>query len=101
MADLVNMRLNNVKELQGAIKVVHGCESRHVASVPVKTLESETAWEGWVEVFRIVGHPKAVVCYAWQYEDGSEMKSIAVLEIPPVDSPQSAVRVAIAATGKP
>jgi len=53
---------------------------------------------GWVEVFDLIGHAKAKRAYAWQYQDGpDEIKTVAVLEIPPVVSPQSAVKVAIAA----
>jgi hypothetical protein len=38
--------------------------------------------------------------YAWSYRDGDQIKSVAVLEIPPVDSPGSAVKVAIAIKGR-
>jgi hypothetical protein len=40
------------------------------------------------------------VTYAGTYRDGDKNKTIAVLEIPPVDSPESAVKVAIAAKGR-
>ncbi|SRR6266852_5276687 len=86
-----------ITQLKDAIRATHGCESLHVESVPVKEVfEGETAWEGTVEVFDLVGHPKTNRAYAWSYRDGDETKSIAVLQIPPVDSPQSAVKVAIA-----
>ena len=90
-----------ITQLKDAIRATHGCESLHVESVPVKEVfEGETAWEGTVEVFDLVGHPKANRAYAWSYRDGDEMKSIAVLQIPPVDSPQSAVKVAIASKAR-
>jgi hypothetical protein len=70
-------------------------------SVPVKEIfEGQTAWEGTVEVFDLVGHLEAKRAYAWSYRDGDQMKSVAVLGVPPVDSPQSAVKVAIAAKEK-
>ena len=88
-------------ELKDAIRATHGCESLHVQSVPVKEVfEGQTAWEGAVEVFDLVGHPQAKRAYAWSYRDGDKIKSVAVLEIPPVDSPQSAVKVTIAAEGR-
>jgi len=69
--------------------------------VPVhEVFRGETAWKGTVEVFDLSGHRKAKRCYAWQYEDGTETKTVAVLEIPPVDSPESAVKVAIAAKAR-
>ena len=43
---------------------------------------------------------KRIRAYAWSYRDGDTVKSVTILEIPPVDSPQSAVKVAIAAEAK-
>lgn len=90
-----------ITELKDAIRAMHGCESLHVESVPVvEVFERQTAWEGMVEVFDLVGHPKAKRAYAWTYRDGDQNKTIAVLEIPPVDSPEIAVKVAIAAKAR-
>lgn len=92
---------DKIANLQEAIRARHGCESRHVESVPVREVfRGETAWQGTVEVFDLIGHAKAKRAYAWSYQDGGETKSTAVLEIPPVDSPESAVKVAIAAKAR-
>ena len=92
---------DKIAQLQMAIRAMHGCESRHVDSVPVhEVFRGETAWRGTVEVFDLIGHAKAKRAYAWSYQDGGETKSTAVLEIPPVDSPESAVKVAIAAKAR-
>jgi hypothetical protein len=94
-------RQTDVKRLQKAIKEIRRCDSRHVESVPVvEQFEGQTAWEGTVEVFDLIGHPQATRAYAWSYRDGDQIKSVTILEIPPVDSPQSAVKVAIAAKAK-
>lgn len=96
------MSPKEITELKDAIRATHGCESLHVESVPVhEVFRGQTAWHGTVEVFDLLGHDRAKRAYAWQYEDGDETKSVAVLEIPPVDSPQSAVKVAIAAAAMP
>ncbi len=95
------MSPKEITELKDAIRATHGCESLHVESVPVKeVIGGDTAWEGTVEVFDLVGHPKANRAYAWSYRDGDETKSITVLHLAPVDSPQAAVRVAIASKGR-
>jgi hypothetical protein len=95
------MQPEKIKELQDAIRKTHGCDSSHVKSVPVtERYAGEVAWQGTVEVFDLVGHPKAKRAYAWSYRDGDQIKSVAVLEIPPVDSPGSAVKVAIAIKGR-
>jgi hypothetical protein len=66
----------------------------------VELFQGRTAWQETVEVFDLIGHPKAKRAYAWQYEEGRETKTIIALEIPPVDSAQTAVKVAIAATAR-
>jgi hypothetical protein len=72
--------------------------------VPVEEVfRGQTIWKGKVEVFDLTGHPKAKRAYAWSHLDGaddSDERFVAVLEIPPVDSPESAVKVAIAAEVK-
>jgi hypothetical protein len=87
-----------ITKLKDAIRASHGCESLHVGSVPVKDVfEGQTTWQGTVEVFELIGHPKAKRAYAWSYRDGNQNKTVAVLEIPLVDSPESAVKAAIGA----
>lgn len=60
----------------------------------------QVAWDGTVEVFALKGHPKAKRAFAWTYEENGSCKTTAVLEIPPVDSPQVAVKIALAAKGR-
>ena len=78
---------------------MHGCDSRHIESVPVNELfRGKPAWQGVVEVFDLIGHPKAKRCYAWSHLDGEHderTRYVAVLEIPPVISPQTAVIASI------
>ena len=90
--------MEHIESIQNAIKEVHGCDSQHVESVPVhEVFQGQTAWQGTVEVFDLIGHGKAKRLYAWQYQGGpEEIKTVTVLGIPPVDSPQTAVKVAIA-----
>lgn len=95
------MRRSDIKAFQEAIRATHGCEAVRVKSVPVREIfQGKTAWEGFVEVFDIKGHARAKHCYAWRYLDGKEWRYTTVLEIPPVDSPQTAVKIAIAAKSR-
>ncbi len=95
------MQPKDVTTPKNAIRVMHGCESLHVESVPVKEeFEGRTAWEGSVEVFDLIDCQKAKRAYAWLFQDGGKDNFIVVLEIPPVDSPQSAVKVAIASKAR-
>ena len=73
-----------ITKLKDAIRATHGCESLHVKSVPVKEVFEGQTWQGTVEVFDLIGHPKAKRAYAWSYRDGDQHKTIAVLAIPPV-----------------
>jgi hypothetical protein len=95
------MQPKDIPMMQRAIQEAHGCQSVHVDSQHVHELfNGLTAWQGTVEIFNLVGHPKAQRAFVWQYDEGQETKTITVLEIPPVDSPESAVKVAIAAKAR-
>lgn len=60
------MKAHYIQELQDVIRKLHGVESRHIESVPVKeTFKGKTVWDGIVEVFELHGHPKASKVYAW------------------------------------
>ena len=94
-------RSRYLEELQNAIRTVHGCESRHVSTSRVRgMLEDRLAWQGEVETFDLVGHPKAKRCHAWGDEENGQLHTTTVLELPPVDSPVDAVNVAIAAKAR-
>jgi len=85
-----------IDELKDVIRKLHGCEAEHVESLPVtESFQGQTVWQGQVEVFNIRGHPKASRAYAWSHETDKGKRYVAVLELPPVDSAQKAVRAAI------
>jgi hypothetical protein len=87
-----------IEELKAAILNVHGAIAEHVETVPVtEEFQGETVWQGEVEVFDIRGHPKAKRCYGWGFvvNENEGCKYVAVLELPPVDSPQTAVKAGI------
>ncbi len=91
--------MSYLKELQDVIRRLHGVESEHVESVPVKeTFQGRTVWEGIVEVFDLKGHPTAFRVYAWSHDtDDPEnpKRHVAVLHAHPIKSAQDAVRAAI------
>ena len=84
--------------LRKAIRDLHGCASVWVEAAPVKeTFQGETVWDGIVQVFDLTGHPTATRCYAWSHATtGKKRRFVAVLHQGPVDSPEKAVRAAIA-----
>ena len=91
--------MNYISELQDVIRQLHGVESKHVESVPVKEMfQGKTVWEGIVEVFEIRGHPKAPRVYAWSHDTDNPKKPrrhVTVLHIVPIISPEAAVRAHI------
>ena len=94
-----SMPSDYVANLQNAIRAMHRCNSRYIESVPVtEKSQGKVTWAGVVDVFDLIWHPTAKRAYAWSYRDGAQTRFVAVLEVPPVDSPQSAVRLNIAAT---
>ena len=94
-------RQNYLARLQTAIKATHGLDSRHVESVPItETFEGKTVWDGIVEVYALLGHATARQCYAWAYDTPEGSRVIAVLGVPPITSPQMAVKAACVAEMK-
>src|SRR5690242_11608328 len=89
-----------VGQLKRAVESQHGCTAMPIQSVPIKEkFGGETVWEGTVYIFSIHGHPQAKRAYAWSSPiEGSEKRRFfAVLHLPPITSPQDAVRAAIVA----
>jgi hypothetical protein len=92
---------DRIYKLKTAIETMHDCAAHHVGSQAVtELLEAEVVWEGVVAKFQLVGHPKARYCYSWSYVENEVVQYVAILELPPVDSAETAVKVAIAAKAK-
>lgn len=90
-----------IAKIKDSIEVMHKCTARHVASEPVIELfNGEVAWDGVVETFELSRHPKAKRCHAWSYDENGETQYVTVLELLPVVSAETAVKVAVAATAK-
>lgn len=91
--------MNVIEDLKDVIRILHGVESTHLESVPVKEVfNGRTVWEGVVEVFRLHGHPQANTAYAWSHETddpANPKRHVTVLHIPPAVSPITAVRAVI------
>ena len=93
-----------IARVQVAIMQLHDCSATWRESVPVhEVFRGETVWKGDVEVFDLHGHAKAKRAYAWSHPEGPDNQGerfVAVLEIPPVVSPVTAVRASIVADSK-
>jgi hypothetical protein len=91
--------MSHIDELRDVIRRLHGVESTHVASVPIKEMfQGRTVWEGVVEVFDLIGHPTASKLYAWSHttdDPANPRRSVTVLHSHPITSPLLAVRAAI------
>jgi hypothetical protein len=79
--------------LQVMVQEMHKCGAHWLRTEPVhETFRGKTVWRGEVEVFGLIGHPKARRAYAWSHQ---VERVVAVLELPPVTDAQSAVKVVI------
>jgi hypothetical protein len=96
--------MSDIQELLDVIHRMHGAAATHVQSVPVtETFQGQTVWDGVVEVFDLAGHPKANRIYAWSHDTDDPKhprRHVTVLHIPPVVSPQTAVKAAIVQESK-
>jgi len=91
--------MSNIPALQDAIRNLYCCESQHLETVPMtESFEGRTVWNSKVEVFNLMDHPQAKRCYAWSYQKDSGIdRTVAVLDLPPIDSAKTAVQAAIIA----
>ena len=85
-----------IEMIQRAVEKAAGCTVAHLESVPVvEVFRGEVMWQGMVEAFALTGHPRAKKAYGWRLTGDGEPRYTAVLEIPPVTSPNTDVRAAI------
>jgi hypothetical protein len=88
----------NIKDLKRAIETLHNCTATHKEDVMIEEhFGIDTVWEGTVSIFNLKSHPTATKCYAWSspIEGSSKRKYYTVLNLPPIDSPEKAVRASI------
>ena len=69
-----------------------GVDPQCTASAPVVSFATD--------VMPILRACTGEICHAWSYDENGETQYVTVLEIPPVDSPSSAVTIAIAAKAR-
>jgi len=92
------MPVNDITAIQRAIESAHKCDATYIESKPVTDMfQGQIAWKGTVDIFELSGYATAKRCYGWRYQEGNDIQTVTVLEIPPVDSPESAVKWAISA----
>jgi hypothetical protein len=78
------------------IKFFHDCDASHVESVPLrKAVGRKMAWDGVVEVFTLSGHPRATRAFAWHYREDGKTTTAVVLDLPPIKSPETAVKMEV------
>jgi hypothetical protein len=85
-------------DLKTAIEKMHDCSASFTEDVIVREMfGADVVWEGVVSIFDLKGHLIATKAYAWSspIEESTKRRFYAVLNIPPVDSPEKAVRASI------
>lgn len=91
--------MSYIAELRSTIRRLHRCEASHTRTELVKeVINGQVLWDGKVEVFALLGHDRALRCYAWGHMNASNQWEVTtVLAIPPVVSSSTAVLAAVAA----
>lgn len=91
--------MSDLEDIKTVIENLHGCKPTHIETVPItEVFQGNIVWQGDVEVFDLDNHPKANRVYAWSHlagENDQQRRYLTVLQIPPVDSPETAVKLAI------
>jgi len=101
---IVESKQDYLDRLQLALQQSHNCGAVHIKSVRMhEVFPGQGSWVGDVEVFELNGHPEAKRAYSWCHSEGRGdqiERFVAVLEIPPVVSPATAVRASLLAERK-
>ena len=104
LLNAVESKQKYLGRLKLAIEQLHKCAAHYLRTESVEQIfKGQTVWKGRVEVFGLAGHLKANRCYAWTHREGKDRKGdtfVTVLEIPPVESVETAVRVHIGNAAK-
>jgi len=87
------MNDTEIAELKAAVERAHRCPATYRASERVR--EQNQQFE--VAVFDILGHPRALLCYAWFSNGGSPTspRAFTVLREGPIHTSVDAVRFAL------
>jgi hypothetical protein len=90
--------VNYVAELRATIQRIHQCTASHTRTERVREMaDGRVLFEGNVEVFALLGHDRALRCYAWGHlHAAGQWEVTTVLAVPPVISAPTAVLAAIA-----
>ena len=88
---------SRIEQLKEAVEKACGCQAEHAFSTAVmEDFGDHLVWDGMVETFDLNGHPSAKLCYAFRFIEDDVPVIKTVLGVPPADTPQNAVKVAIA-----
>lgn len=87
------MTESDITELKGAVEREHRCPATYRTNEQVR--EQQRQFE--VAVFDILGHPRALVCYAWfvPLEGAGQRRSFTHLREGPIHSSLDAVRLSL------
>ena len=87
------MTENEIAELKAAVERVHRCPATYRTFERVR--EQQRLFE--VAVFDILGHPRALVCYAWLAgaEESDNRRPMTMLREGPIHSSIDAVRLSL------
>jgi hypothetical protein len=90
------MNETDIAELKASVERVHRCPATYRTSERVR--EGQRQIE--VAVFEILGHPRALVCYAWfaPVEASARRRPLTVLREGPVHSSIDAIRLSLEET---
>jgi hypothetical protein len=93
------MNKPDIDDMRNAVERMHNCKATYAEEIAVIEKDGDkTVWDNIVYIFDLVGHSKATQCYAWAspIEGLTRYTYYTVLRIPPIDSPEQAIRASIA-----
>jgi hypothetical protein len=82
---------SEIAALKAAVERAHRCPATYRTYERVR--EQQQLFE--VALFDILGHPRALVCYAWMVGEGAKRRPTTVLREGPIHSSLDAVRFSL------
>jgi len=91
-----SLMFESIERLRDAMIRLHRCNATFVEMIPVDEVMADgSRWQASVAVFSLEGHDQAQSGYAWSSREQGGTRFVAVVGIPPIDSPLAAVRAAL------
>lgn len=90
------------RALLNAVEMRANCSAQYLQTQPVRiSVDGKVLWDGKVEIFQLSNHPQAKQAFGWWFQNKeNKTEYVAIMGVPPLDTPLAAVKAFAATHGK-